>query len=378
MADKFLIQSLLGDVINDTKSKCKQCPTEILTKNLVRHYEAKHAAILDFHRPVTRIYKSKITTAELYQQNLINIMATTNLPFTFWSNIYVRENQELYTKELGVPCSAHAMGEMVTTYSKVVRTRIAEELRGQLISIKFDIATRKHRKVLGISVQFMNEWHLEIRYLGMVEVPGKADHEKLRQLIEQTMYEYGLDISNVYSCTTDNGGNVLLTATNLLADIDTAVDTEDAAYLQRQLDEFIRDEEDEEEAEDLDITMDRTLNLDECQEIDVNGLNVSLYVEDEEDQSVEDFLHQEAARMFGTKETRCGAHVIQLAVNDFLKQATRKKLIDRTQARTKEVRNYLRKLPPGHTIPFPALANTTRWSSTFYMVCSLLFSHETI
>lgn len=192
------------------------------------------------------------------------------------------------------------------------------------------------------------------------------------------MYEYGLDISNVYSCTTDNVGHVLLTATNLLADIDTAVDTEDAAYLQRQLDEFIRDEEDEEEAEDLDITMDRTLNLDECQEIDVNGLNVSLYVEDEEDQSVEDFLHQEAARMFGTKETRCGAHVIQLAVNDFLKQATRKKLIDRTQARTKEVRNYLRKLPPGHTIPFPALANTTRWSSTFYMVCTLLFSHETI
>lgn len=83
-------------------------------------------------------------------------MATTNLPFTFWSNIYVRENQELYTKELGVPCSARAMGEMVTTYSKVVRKRIAEELRGQLISIKFDVATRKHRMVLGISVQFMN------------------------------------------------------------------------------------------------------------------------------------------------------------------------------------------------------------------------------
>lgn len=135
----------------------------------------------------------------------------------------------------------------------------------------------------------------------MVEVPGKADHEKLRQLIEQTLYEYGLDISNVYSCTTDNGCNVLLTATNLLADIDTAVDTEDAAYLQRQLDEFIRDEEDEEEAEDLDITMDRTLNLDESQEIDVNGLNVSLYVEDEEDQSVEDVWDQ-------GDEMRCSRH----------------------------------------------------------------------
>lgn len=28
------------------------------------------------------------------------------------------------------------------------------------------------RKILGISVQNMENWHLEIRYLGMVEISG--------------------------------------------------------------------------------------------------------------------------------------------------------------------------------------------------------------
>lgn len=123
------------------------------------------------------------------------------------------------------------------------------------------------------------------------------------------------------------------------------LDTEDATYLQRHIDELISNEEDDEDdvnIDDLDTTMDRTLNLNDIQEISVYDLDESVYEDDAADPPVEATLNQQVINLFGTKETRCGAHVIQLAVKDFLK-GTRQKLLNRTKVKVKDVRNYIRK-----------------------------------
>lgn len=156
------------------------------------------------------------------------------------------------------------------------------------------------------------------------------------------------------------------------------LDTEDATYLQRHIDEFISNEEDEDDAniDDLDTTMDRTLNLNDIQEISVYDLDESVYEDDAADPPVEATLNQQVINLFGTKETRCGAHVIQLAVKDFLK-GTRQKLLNRTKVKVKDVRNYIRKQPPGSVkIKQPVLSNDTRWSSSFYMVKTLTNYHK--
>lgn len=136
------INSLMGNPIDDKSSMCLLCstPTKLLTKNLMRHYHRKHKSSLNSIRPQTRLYKSTITTAEDYQQNIVNIMATTNLPFNFWSNKFVRDNQQGFTDELGVSCSSRAMSKWLSMQSTVDRKKIGKELTGRLISIKFDTA----------------------------------------------------------------------------------------------------------------------------------------------------------------------------------------------------------------------------------------------
>lgn len=358
---------------NPKNSTCLLCQNVGMTRNLVRHYERKHPAALEKLKPKTRTYHSTLMTAEQYIRNIMTIMTTMNIPFSFWDNPAVRENQHHFTTELGIPCSAKNMSDLLSEYAVVIRRKIAMELKSvKLIGLKFDIATRKGRKILGISVQFMSKWHMEIRYLGMVEVTGTADAETLRVLIDSTLKDYDLSVAKIYSCTTDNGGNMLLTATTLMDDIDSAVESADTMFL-TDLNEAFRFEDDDEEDDDNDDDDNQNeYSESENEEDELNRtLNCTLDLSRdsiEEPPTVEEALEQ-AVKVYTSKETRCAAHVIQLAVKDFLK-GPRQKFINTTNEKVKTVRKFLRKMPSSLKIKLPTGKNETRWSSSFDMVCT--------
>lgn len=372
MAPPKIAYSLLAERQDDKSSKCLQCGIVYTNKNLMRHYERKHPSALEQFLPKTRIFKSTLMTAEQYINNIMAIMTTMNLPFTFWENPAVQENQQHFTSEFGITCSRKFMTDLLSKYAADVRKRIAKELKSvKLVGLKFDIATRKGRKVLGISIQYMSKWHTEIRYLGMVEVTHIADAETLRRLIDSTLKDYDLSVAKIYSCTTDNGANMLLTATTLMDDIDSAVESQNTPFLMdingglpMDVDE---DEDDDHEnidceysdSEDEEGELNRTLN---------NTLDLSRHsVIIDEPPTAEEALEQ-VVKVYTTKETRCAAHVIQLAVKDFLK-GSRQKFMDTTKAKVKKARKFLSKLPSTMKIKLPTLKNETRWSSSYYMVC---------
>ena len=72
-----------------------------------------------------------------------------------------------------------------------------------------DIADRMGKSVLGINVQYLKQSEIVVRTLGMVQINCKHTGQNLKEMIIVVLNRCGLDINNVYSCTTDNSANML-------------------------------------------------------------------------------------------------------------------------------------------------------------------------
>lgn len=386
---------------DDKKAECSVCGV-ILNKrkdNLLRHFQTKHTEELVALSKETKLIRTEIVTRDDYISNIIEIMTQCNLPFTFWSRPAVQLNQQALCDAFNVTCSSTVMHSMLKNYSVRVRMDISRELSGKLICIKFDIATRKNKHILGISVQYIDfdEWEIVIRYLGMTEITKSTKAADLRILIEQRLQQYNLDVMDIFASVTDNGGNVLRTPKDLLRDIDFAVDKEDADFLQSHLelimDDFDWEEEEpnervEDEAEMVPPTQstlpdpEQSLEIvieDNHQEMDIEepiilGHDVADPFFDEGMEPVDqDHLENELGKItkqYTAKETRCAAHVVQLAVKDFMKIHATQEFILELKQTVKSVRSYIGKLPSNYKDRprKPRFGNDTRWNTNYDMV----------
>lgn len=339
---------------NNKKRECLQCCANISPQrdDVIRHYEREHPEMLAAPK-VQNVNRAKpISTKGDYIDNIVELMATNNLPFSFWSDPAVQRNQGPLMKQFGMTCSAKPMHKLLIKNSAKVKKRVADELKDRLIGIKLDIVTRKEGRILGISAQFIKDWSVQIRYLSMSKINGPADSKSLDRMVQKTMRKYKLHWRNVNTVTTDCGANVLLASKHVLGDVDKL--DEDAIYISDEDEEEEKDEKEElqliEQSPDLSVT------------------------ENEEEQEIDpmEFVMAELGRKYSTQETSCAAHVIQLAYSDFMGQGSRKEDMAMLKITVRKVRDYVRCLPPGTDKPrLPTLANVARWGSTYEMVRSI-------
>lgn len=78
-----------------------------------------------------------------------------------------------------------------------------------MISLKCDIATRNCKSFLGINAHFIADLQLQLRTLATKVLEDKHTIEYLRTIMKDVLKEYGFSLQNVYSCTTDNGSNMV-------------------------------------------------------------------------------------------------------------------------------------------------------------------------
>lgn len=100
------------------------------------------------------------------------------------------------------------LGEVVLK----IEHQIVHEIRGKMLCVKADTASRKGRCVLGINVQFIENGKILVRTLAMVERVGRNTAENLMVEILKVLDHFNIKIVQVYSITTDNGANFLKTA----------------------------------------------------------------------------------------------------------------------------------------------------------------------
>lgn len=114
-----------------------------------------------------------------------------SIPAAHWAHPAVKLKEAVFSP-YGVPCTPRAMTELVGQYALKVKEVIGADMQGKLFNLKLDIASRKGRRILGISAQYLHNWRIKIAYLGMREITGPATADNIRQMIKSTLANFGL------------------------------------------------------------------------------------------------------------------------------------------------------------------------------------------
>jgi len=104
---------------------------------------------------------------------------------------------------------------LIAEYAAEIRESIRQELKGRMVCLKVDSCSRDNRHFFAVLAQFISDASIQVRTLALEEVFSKQTSTFLKTTVENTLREFDLPITSVYTYTSDNGGNMLLAAKEL-------------------------------------------------------------------------------------------------------------------------------------------------------------------
>ncbi|XP_062705386.1 uncharacterized protein LOC134287512 [Aedes albopictus] len=161
----------------DAGSACQYSQDKLDVGNFIRHFRTRH---LDF-ATANGLFKEKEVPAKkkrvvpkrpvaidapLIKDSLLKMVTYHNLPrrFVQWEGF-----KQLFDP-LGAACGMTInevnMMHDLTEFAQKLRTNIAEEMRGRLVSLKIDSAAYQNRHILGVNAQYAMNDNVVIRTLG--------------------------------------------------------------------------------------------------------------------------------------------------------------------------------------------------------------------
>lgn len=75
---------------------------------------------------------------------------------------------------------------------------MTSDMRGKVISVMADVATKHHRGILGINSQYCHEGKVILRTLGMEEMTKRHTGETIADMVKNKLSSYGIPISQVH------------------------------------------------------------------------------------------------------------------------------------------------------------------------------------
>lgn len=252
-------------------------------------------------------------TKDEYLKCIGKTVSVLHMPFRYFDDEEVFQKLlQPWSSAYGAKFNSKSIGIHLNKISNAVRDEITLAVSKKFICLKLDIASRMERSIMGVNIQFIQDFQIVVYTIGMVELFQRHSAFYLKEIVLDILQKYKFDLSQVYSITTDNGANVIKTS-KLLAE-----------YAEGDI-----VDEDGNDSEMFDIISDK--------------ISESLSV-----------IH-------------CAAHTLQLASWDVLKQIS-----DNVNTSRNAVKNLRKKMRELQLSPIPILDNTTRWSSTYEMMKSLL------
>ncbi|XP_036342599.1 uncharacterized protein LOC118751881 [Rhagoletis pomonella] len=188
-----------------------------------------------------------------------------------------------------------------------------------MLSLKVDVAARMGKSILGINIQYIKDFKIVINTIGMIQLKKRHTSHFLKEEILKCLQQFDIDLTQIYSTTSDNGANMLKASKLLQQDM---ID----------------------------------LQNDECETTSEN--------ENDDYELVHNRLNSVLAVV------RCAAHTIQLAEYDSFKEMQNK--LEECRKIVKLLRASIRSCINSADIRLPPIDNITRWNSTFEMIESLL------
>lgn len=358
MSEDHPVHSYFDYISKDKKSVCKNCNFKMTgrhSNNLYKHIQRNHKDVLAAIEPEVLKFRSKpkskankksrvpddpfVTVKirkSIFDDGCIDMVTKNCRPYSSLQDNGFRKIVDPILQQfqaIGHEISLDHDSMRCKTEMKLIemKQRIAAEMKGKMLCLKIDTATKHDRCIFGVNVSYFHNNVFTSRCLAMknmkYEVVGGLEMAKE---IKSILNLYGTSVDTVYSVTTDNGSNVVLSVEIL------------QIFQNHGLDDFIEMPPNE---------------------LDQNVLEQVVRTELEKQR-----LDSEGVFLSGV---RCSAHTMDLALDHSIDNET-KEAIDSAQDVSKNLRHrkILNKLKE-KGYKKPVLANETRWSSTFRMVSSI-------
>jgi hypothetical protein len=340
-------QGVCGTLISAFAGTGQNAPTR--ASNLKRHLQRIHpevaetveqkdkaATLSDNAKPGTSgvvqsslsrfVVSNRVTvemTKEKFQAGIIEMIVKNSIPFSFFSSHAFQSLNGEMARKLGVPLSNESVRNLLLMEAKREKGKLKESLRNKLVFLKMDACTRQRVNYFAINVQFIDplnplmEEAIRIYTLAVKDTEAQHKSDYLNKLIRKVLQEYDISLKQVLAVVTDNATNMVSTVAKL--------NEEDM--------ESEESDDDEDHAEEL----------------------------------------PEVADELQIHHMRCGAHTLQLAIRDGLKQKHAANLIGKIRQATVTARNpKLDAIVKRRSGKGAILDQVTRWGSTYMMIQRIL------
>lgn len=351
--------------------------------NLTKHFKAGHKEIYSKEIAIETGEHIEIQRAKMVH-SCVELVTINSEPFSLLSKSGFKsaiENKLNQFKLGGCPLNlsehVHEIKDKVRTTAKELKEQIKSETQHQIISVMIDSATRNGRSIYGVSIQYKHNGVLKVVAIGMRELKESHTAVYLSEVLLQILNEFGINLNQIISITTDNGSNMLAMVNEverILLDMrnNTTQCENQNQLLSNQTAlafDFSRNEENIDA--DIDQLLKTNITTDD-DALDIIFNDIDMYEELFEN-LVADVRNQAGNHAFFVISIKCGAHTVQLVVKDALKMLSieDQNVIDLCRLVAKFLRlqsskNEMRE--KGLTSILPGLDVQTRWSSSYLMV----------
>lgn len=365
---------------------CKLCTERLCGKfenNLASHLSARHADI--FNEISHRI--EHITVERLkFLQNLVEIVSVNGRSFSTlmdsgFQKIIEPQLRKFRDARIGINLSNEYLQPVKDKLEKTankIREIIKYEVKDRSLSLMLDIVTKHGRSILGASPQYSVKGQLKIRSIAMIELIESHTGIYLAEVIIKRLKEYGINLAQIFTITTDNGKNVLKMVRDIVDILQNEV----------QKSQQCRIEQSQEVDEETDAAIEQLLaqmpliSDDEALDRIFGEAEGSLNPSDDNETLLtvitNELTKQGVDFLWNITGINCAEHTLQLAINDSLKEV--KKTVKNVITLAREICKQMR-LPSTSLemqkmnieYKLPRLEVKTRWGSMFLMVSLLIY-----
>lgn len=245
--------------------------------------------------------------------------------------------------------------------SEKIRKIISNEVKGNMICLLLDIASRFNRSIFGINITYWCNGKLCIRSIGMHTLKISQTGRNLFEIVKDKLSNVGISLEQIFSVTSDNGSNMLKMAKLLQNDLSPDRCGESTDYANDY------DENDDEPEIDIDYYEDAYGNSNSSDETFDPEIFNEEYFHD-----LLSNLRNEFSSTYDSLFTgiSCAAHGLHLVVKDAINQCKEiGDLIEKCRTLVKKLRTpNLRGELKKRGQKMPIIDVKTRWSSLYNMV----------
>lgn len=197
------------------KSKCNICDTLLKgthITNLRRHLMVKHRNVFENtdreSNAQNEVERKKVKIS--YEINnkdfiasIVKIVTSDGRPFVHLDSEGFRDIVSPIYNALSIaPITSHNIMDFVRAKEQSIKAEIKNLVKGNLVALKIDVASRMDRSILGVNLQLIDpkleKAEISIKTLGMVHVSHSHTGMYIKEKICDIIHEYDMKLEHIH------------------------------------------------------------------------------------------------------------------------------------------------------------------------------------